>query len=560
MTTWIDPTFDEAITKAGLIAIGRVIDADPRGGRVEILRVLAGQARPGDNVTVRRAEIVGRGHENNAMPRDETFAFVVRGENGTYEAFTDSYWTFAITDGGERVHLPVRDPFTRAYVPIDELAEIVACVRDRHRSPEAYLSRQCTKLAATPVAATQPIEVNDQIVALESLALLGSAAQADAPLPYLASPHFQVRWSAVRALGKCGGPRAARALLDLLAKEGAPPVQAALAEALSGLADASMRDELQAALPKMFDHSMTYSRNLMSPIMNMMPCPRDELAKVIEKVSHAPAKAPPKTQAIPAMQAMQAMSKPAPTAAQLRELVSTKGVLALCESTPQGARPLIDDGQLVVLTSRDVLPAFETACDALFAKYKLTLQPIDDGVGIFANFPDAVTSIRINPGAPSDETFSGASLADLRDMARSVAVTRVAENPAAYDGASFGRIMRDHRRFVVPLQPVSIPPGAREATALTSQIVDGRVLAYEILRHRRADGMHYAVVFSWQDCAEAFFEALGQRVPTMMLDGAALFRELKRNEETYGATSVVLDMEGPTKQSWLKIGAWRLVL
>lgn len=556
MTTWIDPTFDEAISGAGLIALGRVVDADPRGARVELARVLAGNARHGETVAIRRAEIVGRGHEANALPRDETFAFVVRGENGTYEAFTDSFWTFDITDGGERIHMPIRDPFTRAYIPIDELAELAACVRDRNRSAAGYLAQQMTKLGNTPVVATQPIEVNDQIVALESLALLGTAAHADAALPFLASPHFQVRWSVVRALGKCGGAKTARALLDLLANEDTPPVQAALAEALSGLADASMRDELQAALPKMFEKSMPYSRNLMSPIFNMMPSPRDELAKVIEKLDRAP-KRQVKTEL---MAARPMPPQQAPSAAQLRTLVSTRNVLALCEKTPEGVRPLIADGQLVVLTSRDVIPAFEGACAPLFAKYQLTLQPIDDGVGIFANFPDAVTSIRIDPGAPSDETFAGPRLADLRDMARSVAVTRVAENPGAYDGPAFGRIMRDHRRFVVPLQPVSIAPGAREATALTTQIIDGRVLPCEILRHRRADGMHYAVVFSWEDCAEAFFKALGQRVPTMTLDGAALFRELKRNEETYGATSVVLDMEGPTKQSWLKIGAWRLVL
>ena len=82
MTTWIDPMFDEAITKAGLIALCRVVDADPRGARVEVLRVLAGTVRPGENVVVRRAEVVGRGHEANALPRGETFVFVLPGSRG----------------------------------------------------------------------------------------------------------------------------------------------------------------------------------------------------------------------------------------------------------------------------------------------------------------------------------------------------------------------------------------------------------------------------------------------------------------------------------------------
>lgn len=276
---------------------------------------------------------------------------------------------------------------------------------------------------------------------------------------------------------------------------------------------------------------MPYSRNVMSPITNVMPCPRDILAAVIAKLAGAP---------------------------ELRALASRQNLLALCESTPEGAVPLIDGGTLTVLTSRENLPALESSSS--FGTRKLTLQPIEDGVGIFANFPDAVTTIRLDPGTPSEASFSGKQLASLRDMARSVAVTRVAQKPAAYDAATFRRIMRDHRRFVVPLQPMTIAGTAGTVTSLSTEIIDGRVVPYEILRHERADGTHYAVVFSWEDCAEAFFAALGSRTRTVTLDGEALFRELRRIEDAYGATSVVLDMEGPTPQSWLKIGAWKLVL
>lgn len=288
MTTWIDPTFGEAITSAGLIALGRVVDANPRGARAELTRVFAGERRAGETVTIHRSATVGRGHEANALPKGETFVFVVRAAaNGAYEAFTDSFWTFAISDG-DRVHMPVRDPFTRAYVRFDDLADLARLMRDRGVSPAPFLARQMKRLGETPVAATQPIEVNDQIIALESLSHLGSAEHTRAAAPFLGSPHFQVRWSAVRALGTCGGPAAARGLLDLLAREDVPPVQAALAEALSRLADVSMRGELQAALPRMFEKSMPYSRNLMSPIMNTMPSPRDALSKVIARLSGAP--------------------------------------------------------------------------------------------------------------------------------------------------------------------------------------------------------------------------------------------------------------------------------
>jgi hypothetical protein len=288
MTTWIDPTFGEATTSAGLIALGRVVDANPRGARVEVTRVFAGERSVGESVTIHRSTVVGRGHEASTLPKGETFAFVVRaGSNGAYEAFTDSFWTFAISNG-DRVHMPIRDPFTRAYVLFDDLAELVRLMRDRGLSPAPFLARQMKRLGETQVAATQPIEVNDQIIALESLAHLGSADYTPAASPFLRSPHFQTRWSAVRALGTCGGPAATRSMLDQLAREDVPPVQAALAEAFFRLADVNMRDELQAALPRMFEKSMPYSRNLMSPIMNMMPSPRDTLSKVIAKLSGAP--------------------------------------------------------------------------------------------------------------------------------------------------------------------------------------------------------------------------------------------------------------------------------
>jgi hypothetical protein len=51
-----------------------------------------------------------------------------------------------------------------------------------------------------------------------------------------------------------------------------------------------------------------------------------------------------------------------------------------------------------------------------------------------------------------------------------------------------------------------------------------------------------------------------RRTRTATVDGEALFRELRRVEEAYGVTTIVLDMEGPTKQSRLEVGAWRLVL
>jgi hypothetical protein len=254
------------------------------------------------------------------------------------------------------------------------------------------------------------------------------------------------------------------------------------------------------------------------------------------------------------------MDWPISDAARLRALVCTPHLLALCERTGQGPAPLVTGGRLVVLTDEEHVHAFEEAEAALAASKRLTLQPIDDGIGIFAHFPETVKRIHLDPGTPGEDTLTGSRLAALRDMARATAAARVAASPSAYDAPTFRRIMREHRSFVVPLQPVAAVPVGREVTALHGELHNGGVTLHEILHFKRPDGTHYAVVFTSPDCAEAFFAALGQRTPTATLDGARLFAELRKLEERYGVTSIVFDMEGPARQSWMRIGAWRIVL
>lgn len=289
MTTWVDPFFSVAVTSAGLIALAEVTDADTRGARVRIVRSFAGRERAGDLVTIRSSPIVGRGHEGGVLPRN-TFLFIVRGAGGAagYDAFTDSYWCFAIS-GGDRVHIPIRDPFTRVYVLHDDFAELVAAMRDPQVPRGPLLDRLVHRLTATPVAATQPIEVNDQIIALEALSHLGSERYAQPVVPFIASPHYQVRWSTARALGTCGGHDATQALFALLDTEDVPPIQAAIGEALFGIVEGTdARDAVKRAIPRMHAQAMPYSRNVMSPIMNMMPSPRDTLVAVLLKLRGEP--------------------------------------------------------------------------------------------------------------------------------------------------------------------------------------------------------------------------------------------------------------------------------
>jgi HEAT repeats len=285
MTTWIDPSFDEAIARADLIAVADVHAATPAGVEARLVRVLAGDEPAGASVAIRRAAVVGHGHADDTLPLERFLFIAVRaGAAAGYAAISDTYWWFRFSDP-ERVHLPIRDPFTRVHIVVDDLAQLIALLRDRARSPLAFLTRQVDELIATPVAATQPIEVNTQVIALEALALLGAAEHAPRAVPFLGSPHYQVRWSAVRALGRCWGDVARGALVDHLAREDAPPSQTAIAEALLGRATAADRPAIERALPHMHDEPVRLARSIMSPVFNTLPAPRKVLSAVLARIA-----------------------------------------------------------------------------------------------------------------------------------------------------------------------------------------------------------------------------------------------------------------------------------
>jgi len=288
MATWIDPEFGPALRNAALIATAKVVESSPEKCVVQIERVFAGREQPGARVEIKRAPIVGRGHAGDCLPL-ESFAFLVAADpRGGYVAVTDTYWYFRISEG-TYVHMPVRDPFTRAYVPFDDLAAIVALIR----SPEnpqrlSFLQNLVSRLTSTPVAATQPVEVNLQVYGLETLHLLARPGSFVAEVkPFLESPHSQVRWSAVRALQLCGQtpPVAIPLLLERLSQDNDPPVQAALGEALFGLVDsATYRPFLEQALPRLFPKEALYSQNIMNPVMNMMPSPKETVMAILLKL------------------------------------------------------------------------------------------------------------------------------------------------------------------------------------------------------------------------------------------------------------------------------------
>lgn len=288
MTTWIDPEFGPALKNAALVAAAKVIESSPQKTVVRIERLFGGREQVGATVEIKRASIVGHGHEGDCVPL-ESFIFIVLADpRGGYVAQTDTYWYFQISDE-TYVHMPIRDPFTKAYVQFDDFAWIIALLQNpEHPQRLAFLQNLVARFVATPVDAKKPFEVNLQVYTLETLHLLARPGEFISEVkPFLDSPHFQVRWSAVRAMQQCGRTERATipTLLQSLLQEKVPPVQAAIAEALFGLVDsAEYRPFLEGSLPRLFADDVPYSRNIMNPVMNMMSSPQNTVKAILLKL------------------------------------------------------------------------------------------------------------------------------------------------------------------------------------------------------------------------------------------------------------------------------------
>lgn len=288
MATWIDPEFGPALRNAALIVAAKVVESSPQKTVVRIERVFAGREQAGATVVIKRASVVGHGHEGDTLPQESFVFIVVADPQGGYVAQTDTYWYFRISEETS-VHMPVRDPFTKAYIPFEDFAWIIALVHaPEHPQRLTFLRHLVGRLAASPVAAQQPVEVNLQVYALETLHLLARPGEFISDVnPFVDSPHFQVRWSAARAMQQCGQGQAVAipVLLKNLLEEEVPPVQTALGEALFGLVDSpSYRQFFEEILPRLFANEVPYSQNIMNPVMNMMPSPKATVMAILMKL------------------------------------------------------------------------------------------------------------------------------------------------------------------------------------------------------------------------------------------------------------------------------------
>jgi len=271
---WIDPNFDQVV-RADLLVVGDVTSSTPVVTQVRVEHGLTG-AVANQTVAIHRAAMVGRGHESDTAQPGRYLFVGIRRADGQFAGITDSYWHHPFSDP-ERIYMGIRDPFTRSHVPLTTLGEVVASTRDRGIAIQT-MTKQLALLNETPVSATQPFEVHTQIIALEIHATLWAQTEADARAcaRFLASPYYQVRWSAARAAAGLTD-----ILVDHLTREDTPPVQSAIVDALRGRITGAHVPALRARLPALHDQDILLSKNIMNPAFNKLRSPRHALAELL---------------------------------------------------------------------------------------------------------------------------------------------------------------------------------------------------------------------------------------------------------------------------------------
>ncbi|HZV00206.1 MAG TPA: HEAT repeat domain-containing protein [Planctomycetota bacterium] len=239
--TWADPTLEDALFAARVVARGHVQaplkgETDPR---LAIEKIVAGEGSPGMSVPLlgsKGPEALDKFVPPLAVGDEGIFILHLVGpvEKPSLELPTPSFGRFVIVDG--QVGACVRDAFHPILMKAADYETFLknAWSKAKGNKPDAAFVDSCR----TTLAALDPSDKahdKDAYIALEGLALAAEPRDAKLVARSFASQHFEVRVSAARALARAGGAEATDALLRLALNDKDPAVQTT---ALQGLATA----------------------------------------------------------------------------------------------------------------------------------------------------------------------------------------------------------------------------------------------------------------------------------------------------------------------------------
>ena len=284
-TTWEDPYFEEAIHEAGLICLGVVETSSPKKTTIRITKIFKGKHNPQEKITILRANIVGRGHEENKLTVGDQFFFMVKNHKENYKAFTDTFWKFPVNDS--LIYIPIRDPLTPIEVNRVHFENFLPLLLQKKSTEKikSFVDNQLKELALLIPMTKTLREVEKQMFALEVIYHFGKVNQVSTLIRFLNSPYYHVRWSCIRALSTCGGKESINAILEQLDIEDSAEVQSVLGKVVFQLNIVEAKSLLEKQIPKVSNEKVHLSSNLMNPVFNTLPAPRYSYAAALMKIN-----------------------------------------------------------------------------------------------------------------------------------------------------------------------------------------------------------------------------------------------------------------------------------
>lgn len=279
--TWVDPSFEDAVKLAELIAVvettGAKGSAGPHSLRVKVIERVAGPA------TANEFDLVGHYDPERAEPPDlvagRRFLALLERRGEAYGALTPSYGLFPITES--TVLGSVRDTSVRGRFVLSDWLGLIKALK-LGKAPEPRLTAWREAADGAGLIALDETAACRLILALEGLARFGGAEDEARARRLLGSELLQVRIASLRLLGRCASPSA----MDLLVErvETSPPgmeaAWAALSLQLVGTIPESLKPRLLSLCEKASLVDVGLGDGVEDPRRNRLPAPRIVLLRL----------------------------------------------------------------------------------------------------------------------------------------------------------------------------------------------------------------------------------------------------------------------------------------
>lgn len=276
--TWKDPFWNEGLKTASLVATGEITKVAEGSIWVTLKKVYKGGVSSGQEVEIL---LIRLGHSAPRFDANMELVVVLETDkkSGKYITFTPSFGIYPIRDGV--VWLPLQDPLRYCKMSVQLSDQLIRLAIDK----TPLVADSLRKTALTGLNGQDPFskkenELEQQNLMLQLFARASKKEDISFIVPFLKSPYWTIRGSAVQALGHIASAKAIPYLTDFINNEVSDNVLSLAGEALWQSGGAS-GPWLEQRIAKASRGEVALANDIMIPVFNTLPAPRYSLATAI---------------------------------------------------------------------------------------------------------------------------------------------------------------------------------------------------------------------------------------------------------------------------------------